>query len=513
MNIVLIILLVLYVIGFGILMWKSATNWRWYHILVAVLNLILVITLLPPMAAVLKTRAAWNQMFEKVEQQHETELTAYRELTESPNNVRDLQVELQKLSSESGRVWRNLQLQNVTPQGITLALPADPGAADPAADADDNGAAAGDAATPLIEPQSIVYGFSERELTIGQQTLATPTQYLGEYTVVDSTPNSVTLKSIRPLTQRQQQVIQSGNAGQWSLYELLPLDGHAPFMAEGSQPSDEFIFGRVDQELLQQLFGNQLLPQTIDAYRKDGQSAGEGSELVDSTAEVADGTNLADGVDPAAAAPPPSRNELLEEWSRIQFTEKYTETVDSTENREAVNGGFFEYGLAVDSRLKRIEGPEVSFDAGDEIFVPASVATELRQEGVAEILGNYTVRRLNDYRFVLRRTDLRLDEVGDRIAQLNRQQELLRQQMELTEKMNLQYQVMKTELESDRNQVQTERQAIESYKTKLESDLAETKQQLAYLYKSNLQLTRQLESLHTAIARQTEARVRATSGP
>ncbi len=503
MNIVLIALLVLYVIAFLVLLWKSAAIWRWYQLLLAAVVMILAITFLAPLAGVLKTRAAWNKMFETVESQLETQKATFRRLNEEERGVNQLQLELQNLSLESGRVWRHLQMQNVTPQGITLAQAPqqapglDPAlAADPAA-ADQPAANAG----PLIAQSSIVYGFAEQTMQFDQANWSVPVQYLGEFKVVSSTPTEVVVLTLNPPTAKQRALIESGQANTWSLYEVLPLDGHQPFVAAGSQPDENNMFGRVDTDLLQTLFGNRLSAETLDAYLKDGQRAAEGATIVQGP-----------GDDGAAADPSlQARNEQLTLWSKIKFTKPYSETVDSSEQREAKEGGFFEMGYAVDSRLKRIEGPVVKFSVGDEVFVAAEVATELRDEGVADILGNYNVRELNDYRFVLRRTELRIDEVQDLIAELTKQKTVLEETMRLTEAMNLKYQEDKNYLEADSEQIIKERAAIKAYTAKIEQEMNDTKQQLTALYQSNLQLTDQLKKLHASTAQAVDARSRAAT--
>lgn len=498
MNIVLIALLVLYVIAFLVLLWKSAAIWRWYQLLMAAVVMILAITFLAPLSGVLKTRAAWNKMFQTVESQLETEKATFRRLNEEERGVNQLQLELQNLSLESGRVWRHLQMQNVTPQGITLArIPQQVPGLDPALAADPAAAAQPPAnAGPLIAESSIVYGFAEQTMQFDQTNWSVPVQYLGEFKVVSSTPTEVVVLTLNPPTAKQRALIENGQARIWSLYEVLPLDGHVPFVAQGSQPDDNNMFGRVDTDLLQTLFGDRLSAETLDAYRKDGQRAAEGTVVVQ-----------ADGDDAAAADPSlQARNEQLSLWSKIKFTKPYSETVDSSEQREAKEGGFFEMGYSVDSRLKRIDGPVVKFSVGDEVFVAAEVATDLRDQGVADILGNYNVRELNDYRFVLRRTELRIDEVQDLIAELNKQKTVLEQTMAMTDAMNQKYQIDKSELEADSEQIITERAAIKAYTAKIEEEMNATKQQLTALYQSNLQLTAQLKQYHESTTAAANAR-------
>lgn len=497
MNIVLIVLLALYVIAFLVFLWKSADIWRWYHIVLAVTLMILSIVFLAPLAGVLKTRVAWNQMFQQVEKQLIDLKAKNVQLNQEEGGVRHLQLELQKLSSESGRVWRHLVMQNVTPEGITLAKMPDPNApVDPAAPA-----VAADA-VPMVPESIVLYGFAEQEMTFNETVSLVPTVYLGEFNVISSTPNQVVVAAAGTPSPRQRQAIESGAAKSWSLYELLPLDGHGPFLAPGSQPSDANMFGRVDAELVESLLGNRVPAEILQAYLQDGQRVGEGGAIIES-AEVTDGEA------PARSA---ARNEYLVRWSKIKFIKDHSEDVDSAEDRGAEEGGFFEQGLAVDSRLKR-DGDEttVSFESGDEVYVPYDTAISLRDQGIAEILVNHSVRRLNDYRFILRRTELRLDEVRDQIAQQTKQKKILEETMAQTDAMNQQFQVTKNHLESDNGQLIRERTAVDQYSKKLEQELDSSRKTLAELYRLNQQLSQELTSIHTELAELIEERVEAAA--
>lgn len=441
-------------------------------------------------------------MIQQVEQQLDEQRREYKRLTEEPGSIQELQTELQKLTSEVGRVWRNLEMQNVTPQGITLAL-----TNDQEGDAEANDAGEDQAA--LINETAIVYGFAEQETSIGAETFQVPVRYLGEFTVTSSTPNQVTIKITGMATAQQRQLIESGRVTNWSLYELLPLDGHQPFMVSGSQPSDTNMFGRVDTELLNALFQNRLLPQTLDAYTKDGESAGEDSDLITTLdqAEVDDDSDLTAGQGRV-------RNEKLTRWSKIRFLKTFTETVDSGDDRAAVDGGFFDFGLAVDRRLKREGNQPVRFVAGDEIFVAADVAIRLRDSGDAEILANFNVRTLNDYRFVLRRATLRLREVRDRFAQLTQQKSILEQTMEMTDALTQKNQIDKNQLELDIAQIGKEREAISAYSEKLQREIESTRQQLISLFRQNAQLAAQLKQYHDVLLAEADARVQqAVSAP
>ena len=59
-------LLVVLLIGFFVVVWKAAKDWRWYNIVAVCITMLLAMALLFPTAGVLKSRAAWHQIKEKL---------------------------------------------------------------------------------------------------------------------------------------------------------------------------------------------------------------------------------------------------------------------------------------------------------------------------------------------------------------------------------------------------------------------------------------------------------------
>src|SRR5690606_37477892 len=193
------------------------------------------------------SRAAWHKVKEDLEAQltrlqSEQEVLKYGDAA-SGEGVLDLQEELNSYSVEAGRRWQGLQVQpGSTPANVTLVRaapvdelppgmvpeqpPADPAAGDPAAGAEPVDA------PPLVPEGLVVYGFAEAQ----QEGLSVPVFYLGEFRIQSSTPTQVVLAPTGPLEGPQQQAITGGQARQWSLYELLPLDSHDAFVAAGSEP-------------------------------------------------------------------------------------------------------------------------------------------------------------------------------------------------------------------------------------------------------------------------------------
>jgi hypothetical protein len=491
MTIVFMILMAIFVIVFFVFVWKSALTWRWYHLVLASVVMLLALTFLFPSAGVFKSRAAWNQMQIQLEDQLKRAKAENERLREGDANqgegLLELQRQLQKLGAEAGRVWRDLQMQNATPQGITLApapMPAAeglPGGPAPAAENGEANANAGAASSSLsgLSPGLIVYGFAETPGPEQQTTL--PTFYLGEFRVTASDANSVTIAATGNLTPQQLQAINNNQASRWSLYEMLPLDGHEPFIVEGSVPTDAELFGRVDQDLVNRLLGNRVSSETLDAYLRDGSQAN-------------------------ANDPPESR------WVKVEFTKPYTVDVDSTDQRGALDGGFFDsVGRAVDSRLQGGDDGNLTFAAGEQLVVKEEAAEQLLQDGVAKRIDTYFVRPLNDYRFALRRLQNRIAEMEYQRNELQYQIQVIQDAVDDTEAMLVQNQQDKLKLEKDVAQVGTELKAIQTYRQNLAETLADTRQQLVSLYRSNLQLTQQLSQAHQTLQTEIDARSEADS--
>jgi hypothetical protein len=466
MKFVILAVLLGFLIAFIVMVVKAAKNWRWYHITSASLVMLLAIILLFPTAAALKSRQAWHKVKEDLEQQlarveQENETLEYGDPNDTTGltGVRQLSLELSKIGTEAGRRWRNLAMVSGDPSGqIVLratptteatGIPGQPPADD--ADAPD---------TPLIPENLIVYGFGEGRFPDVDRPV--PTAYLGEFRVTASQPDAVTITPTFPLEQNQADAIASGRAGSWSLYEMLPLDGHTPFIAEGSKPDDDNVLGRVNDELVNNILKG-ASPETRAAYLKDGQ---KGSPE-----------------DPAAR------------WIMIRFDEKYTIDVDSPEQRGALEGGFFDNnGRAVDSRLQRDDGGSVSFAAGDTLLVKEEAARLLiNQEQVASLVDTYYLRPLNDYRYVLRRIRLQIQELETRQAEMEYEKGVLEAAVAATVDMLAKGQEERLKLEQDVAQYEVENAALQDYHGKLREELRQVREASSLLYRNNFTLLRQIQ--------------------
>ena len=470
MHFVVLGLLVVFVIGFFVVLWKAAPNWRWYHITAAVFLMLLTVAFLFPTAGVLKSRQAWHQVKEKLDDQFRQVSTEHQRLlygdpndAEAGQGVTELNHQLSKLSMEAGRRWRSMQQQSVDGETITLA-PAPPEAAIPGADGGD----AATAAAQLPGEQLVLYAFAESDN--GQGTFI-PTFYLGEFVVTASTPQSITIQPTAPLEEIQQQAIQDQQATRWSLYELLPLDGHEMFVAAGSVPSDDNVLGRVDEELIRGLFGDpesEQAKQSVDNYLRDGSRAIESD-------------------------PPLAR------WTKIEFDKPFKLDVDAEDERSALDGGFFDgAGRAVDGRLQK--GAEVEFKPGDQIVIKEERADELRDEGVARLVDEYYLRPLNDYRYILRRLRFRLTELASRIANVQEENRVIRITADKAQSMLVANQDINLKLEQDFEQFRKEKQIIIKYEAELRKRADALRAEMSRLHRDNQLLERKLQMIHGTMA-------------
>jgi hypothetical protein len=497
-------LLVVLLIGFCVVVWKAAPNWRWYNIVAVCITMLLAVLFLFPTAGVLKSRAAWHQVKEKLEDQmaevaEEHRLIKYGDPDDAEygQGVMELSMELSKLGIEAGRRWRNLQFQGVNNNQITLVQP-QAGAAGgvegiPAA-ADEGAAAAAPAQPePLVPDGLVVYGFAERPMaatpnaatpsaetpsagTPNAEPVLLPTFYLGEFRVVAGSPNSVTLAPTGPLEQNQMQAIGNQQALSWSLYELLPLDAHEPFVAAGSEESEDNFFGRIDSDLVNRMFGNRVSAETLQEYLQDGRRATDDD-------------------------PPLSR------WWKIEFIKDHSIVVDSPEQRGALDGGFFDgNGRAVDGRLQRADGDEVQFKKGDQILVKEEAANQLISElGVAELRDRFFLRPLNDYRYILRRIRLQLTELANRQSELEFEKKVLEEAISKTEGMLVENQAIKLKLEQDLAQFRVEKNAINDYTEQLRQQVNAMRAEMARLHQQNLALEQEIEAKQLAIQRRLDS--------
>ena len=484
MQYALLAVLIGMVIAQFVIVWKASPNWRWYQITPVVLTTILTVAFLFPTAASLKSRSAWHKVKEEQEDRLDKLIAENRELRygnaadpEASDGALPLARSLQNLGLEAGRRWRPMNLVGAQFDGgiqiqlqqavAAMGLGGDPAAGGDPADGGEGEAAAEDG--PLIPEGLTVYGFGEGPSATAP--VAVPIFYLGEYQVVSATATAMTLVPTSPLTAAQRTAIEQRQASTWSVYELLPLDGHMPFVADGSVPDDDNLFGRMDTQLIQQLLANKVSEATLREYVRDG------------TRSQPDD-------------PPATR------WVKIAFIKKTPVEVNSSDPSEALFGGFFDgSGRAVDGRLQTGDD-KVTFDVDDELVVKKEAADLLISDGSAKLLDTYFVRPLNDYRYVLRKIRLRLAELQIRSGELRYEAKVLQEAIDSTTNAIASNQSEKLKLEQDQIQTEKEAAAMRDYNERLTGEVNDKRRSLVGLYRSNLQLATELQQVSERIVEQ-----------
>ncbi|MEM6690362.1 MAG: hypothetical protein AAF664_13100 [Planctomycetota bacterium] len=471
MNFAILGILVVALFAFGFFVFKAATNWRWYQILPLVITMILVMTIMFPTAGVLKSRQAWHKIKNDLEKQANQVDREYRELKYGDGTtigVDALATQVSGLTLEAGRAWRNLQNAGGTPKSITLSAPPDYVPIE--APAGEDGEAAGQ--LPLIPEGLTVYGFAE---ALDPQTgIAIPGKYLGEYSVTGTSPTQVTIAPTTTQEPDQIAAIESGEAVQWSLYELLPLDGHQVFLAEGSGQSEDNVLGRVDEEKVRELLGDNVPEEVLQSYLEDGRRQQQGD-------------------------PPLAR------WTLVEFTKNYAIDVDSPDQRGALDGGFFDQnGRAVDARLQAGDDGRVKFSKGEQILVKSGEASKkiIEEDEAAKLVGEYYLRPLNDYRYILRRIRLRLTQLDTDFNSLQKEKVLLDATKTANDARSVELRDAQVRLEADLAQHQKESAAINQHVEELTGIVNEMRSEMARLYKANLALEEKLERAHYAVEQQ-----------
>ncbi len=479
-DIILASVLFLLLVSFAVIVWKAASNWRWFNIVAVVLTMLLALIFLFPTAGVLRSRSAWHEVLESLELRLAEVKAEAADITlgeavgaeaSRSGGLIDLQSDLSTLAVEAGRRWRNLQLKGAKLQNpVSISLGALPGnnlngePPEPAANAQ-----------PLVPAETLVYGFSE---TADDNQMMVPTFYLGEFIVQASDANQVTLVPTGKLEQYQLDYINEGKARSWLLCELLPPDGHVPFIKPFSQADDKNCLGVVDEELVRRLLVD-ASDETRLAYLEDGRASKPD--------------------DPPAA-----------KWVELQFTQNHRIEVDSRDERSLADGGFFDgNGRALDAALQHgADDGFISFKKGDKLLLKSEGAAELIDQGVAEELGSFFLRPLTDYGFVLRRIRLNLMSLAEKKAELTAEELLLKDAITRTDQLLVFNQEVKLKLEQDLTQFRVEKQSINEYKGKITAEAQAMVAELNRLEQENAELEQQIEQKHLKIERQLDALTR-----
>lgn len=497
-GILLLVGLLVAFIVFLVLLVKAARTWGGLQVTSLVFIFLSTLVFLFAAGGVAKRRVGWVKVHDKKKVQLEDlvkqeqalkngDLTSTKETDEALLPVLG---KLTRLTMDRGRVWRGAQVLDVKPDGVSVRVQqaASPGGVNPPVNAnpagapvagapvagapgappvapspsDQPGAAAPPAAGPAegtLPAKLVVYVFGETPDATGRFL---PTLYLGEYLVDESQGADAKLKPVQQLLPDQLAVINSGQISRWTIYELMPLDSHEAFAAEGSEPTPDELFGRMDPDAISQLLrtGKETLdanPPLVVAGKVDF-NLRKGSVL---RSYLLDGQQAPDGTPPEAT------------WVLLQFTKEHTIDVDSKEQRSSTDGGYYDLsGRSVDARLKRGgEEAEVKFKPGDKRVFGFDAAQDLIRLGVAEAVKSIYVRPLNNYEYAFRDSRQRTIESIQQLSVLTREKGLLddtnqKGQAQLTSK-----QVERRKLDLDLAQVQKEQAVILAESKRLQAEL------------------------------------------
>ena len=490
--IILLVLLAMF-IAFVVMVVKASRNWRWYHITTAVITMLLALVFLFPTARAMKSRREWHKVKEDLEVrlgrvEAENRAIRYGDSSDStaPIGLEDLTLELSKIGIEAGRRWRNLQLASKNDQTIEVTLRSTQGTSTvvPGQPAQPNQPDAG----PLVPSGLVVYAFAEGKFPEMEKLV--PTTYLGEFKVTNSGNGSVTITPTFPLENDQTNAIRSGRAASWSLYEMLPLDGHTPFIADGSATTEDNVLGRVDDQLVNMLFRADQF-QNITEPPADQELTNQQKMVLEFRKRMRNTIEnyLKDG---SRGAP----ENKAAAWVKIRFEKKYSLDVDSPEQRGALDGPFFDNnGRSLDVRLQRGEPGTVSFAPGDELLVKEEASTQLIQDEIATVVDKFYMRPLNDYRYALRRLRLQITQLNAKIENMKYQKQILDTAIAATFSMLEKRQNEQVLLEEDLGQFRVENTALRQYHGQIREDLRRNKEASSALYRSNLSLLRQIQAL------------------
>jgi len=495
MGIIVWLAVLVSLVVFILMVVKSVKSWGALHTTLLILLFLQVWSFLFFTAGVASRRNGYMRAYELLKKKvlaKEIEADAARWGDKINPNTDDLSRyvpvtnELNRLLIERGRVWRGATLGQINAGEANLQLAMNRVGAAPVA-AGGNGA---DGAAPAaavgdsgLAPQTVVHAFGERNDPRG----LLPAAYFGEFLVTESNNGAIKLKPTNSLTKEQQDAIASGSFASWAIYELMPLDSHSVFAAEGSKTDENAIFGRMDGNELATLLG--IDPALATAEPKD-LSVKDAIKSRVLQSYIKDGGRALDE-DP--------REQV---YLRVEFLKDHTIEVDAQDQRNATEGGYYDLsGRSVDARLKRGEdGAKVAFKTENKIVFDSTTAEELKNQGIVKILAPVSVRPLNDYEYAFRelRRQITLSMqdaklIERELAEMQKSQGLADNQVRLG-------QDERSKLDKDFAQYKKENDVITSEATRLKDLLVSTRSDVASMFQQIQTMRDQIVSNQKALA-------------
>ncbi len=391
--------------------------------------------------------------------------------------------ELGRLNLARGRAWRGASAQSYANGLATISLaPAAPPVNIPAGAPTVPGLAA--VAPDSLSPELVVYAFGEGPSIDGR---IVPQFYLGEFFVAESQGGTAKLRPTISLTPSQEQALQNNQFPRWSIYELMPLDSHVAFAEPDSKPSESEIYGRMAPETISRLLNMPLSVLEKSPAEMTAEEAYNASVL---QSYLLDGQRAPEGTLPEAI------------WLRIKFVQEHTVAVDSEEVRNALEGGYFDIsGRTVDARLKRgKDQSSIQFKAGSQIVYAREPAEDLIKAGVAQLIEPIYVRPLNDYAYLFKQTQLRINKATQDIELTQREIARTTQTESVGREQIVAKQAERKMLNEDLTQLENELAVVKSESESLDQQVSTVKAELSALFQRSQELYRRLVRTQQAFA-------------
>ncbi|MEQ1825676.1 MAG: hypothetical protein ABL921_07000 [Pirellula sp.] len=481
------VLVLISLIVFIVVLVKGYKAWGTLHTVLLALLYVECMTFLFVTSAVAHVRIAYTKAHDnlvaKVEKLTKTlDSDMYGDRIDPSLNLEKflpLSNEVNRIALERGRVWRGAMKQADGPNGAILQLPRSGNATPPAVPPAAAGASA--AVAPVVPvladgglaKDSVVHLFGENRLPAG----LVPTVYLGEFTVVDRKDDSITVRPTATPSPLQLRAFQGSET--CAVYEVMPIDSHDAFAAEGSKADEENgFFGRMDKAQIEELFNlvEAQLPPSSDPVAAAARKA--------KTLEA----YMLDG----GQAPERTLPERLA--YRVTFRQDHSVDVDAKESRSAAEGGFYDLsGRAVDMRLKLdSENGNAIFKKDETLLLDAAVAKDLESQGVVSLGSPIYVRPLNDYEFAFRETRRMTTRARQDLVLVNRELDETNQTYKAVNEQEILRAEEGKRLALDKAQYDKELAVITEVGNELSQQIDQTKSELSQLYGKLVGLHEQL---------------------
>ncbi len=483
---------VLLVLGYFGLLWMCWKTWRLPHVAASLLVFLSAVTFLAFASFVLKTQAAWRNHYES----YSAALEAVRaenvqlqhgdleELHQTEGSIRSLRARLSSKLVDRGRVWRGWEPlgrvaadQGDDPPRLRYRL------RPPRPVVEENGEEE-PAAAPRIAPGTVVYAFTERELTAHEleEAFRVPDIYLGEFNVTEANEDAVTLAAMLPPDEEQIEALEAGGTT-WVLYDVIPLDSHHAFAVMDEE--ERRMVGK-EREALTEFFPNRYewpeerYEQFLERLTRFNREATDQD--------------------------PPENV-----WVLVEFVRAHEIQVDSDLEQSLLDEGgrFYDAsGRALELHVRRGEDGTVRLLEGDTAVFDRDTADTLIGDGICRQIRLLYRRSLSDYGFAFRDIHYRNLDLDVEMARATRDRDTMVALRDKAEEELVFHQREQANLETDLAGFEQELQLLQTYYGELEETWSRTRARLSELFRTNAYLANEVTRLQIEMARQIDQRTR-----